>query len=398
MSSQSTSGVHSSLAGMPIIDVDTHLTERHDLWTSRAPAKFRDKVPQVREVNGRRAWFINGDIEMIGTNAHSTVLPNLDKAMGMSFGNLDVEDVHAASYDVKARTALMDSMGIYAQVLYPNLLGFGGQRASKAVPEDIRLASIQIYNDAMGEVQAQGNNRLFPMGMLPWWDVQACVKEVERCHKMGLRGVNTNSDPQGAGLPDLGTQHWDPLYEAVSALNMPVNFHIGASDESGSWFQTGTWPSGDEDRKLALGSVLLFLGNARVIGNILYSGILERFPKMKFVSVESGIGWMPFVLEALDYQVTQMRPAAFKHLKMKPSEYFRRQIYGCFWFERNDAPYMIERVGVDNVMFETDFPHPTCLYPDPMKYVGDTFALLDPKVREKLMFRNAAKLYNIPLN
>jgi predicted TIM-barrel fold metal-dependent hydrolase len=398
MNSQSTSGVHESLAGMPIIDVDTHLTERHDLWTSRASGKFRDKVPQVREVNGRRAWFINGDIEMIGTNAHSTLLPNLDKAMGWSFSNLDVEDVHAASYDAKARMALMDTMGIHAQILYPNLLGFGGQRASKAVPEDIRLASIQIYNDAMGEVQAQGNNRLFPMGMLPWWDVKGCVKEVERCHKMGLRGVNTNSDPQGAGLPDLGTEHWNPLYEAVSDLNMPVNFHIGASDESGTWFQIGTWPSGDEDRKLALGSVLMFLGNARVIGNILYSGILERFPKLKFVSVESGIGWMPFALEALDYQVTQMRPESFKHLKMKPSEYFRRQIYGCFWFERKDAPYMIERVGVDNVMFETDFPHPTCLYPDPMKYVGDTFASLDPKVREKVMFRNAAKLYNIPLN
>jgi predicted TIM-barrel fold metal-dependent hydrolase len=114
--------------------------------------------------------------------------------------------------------------------------------------------------------------------------------------------------------------------------------------------------------------------------------------------VESGIGWMPFALEALDYQVTQMRASSFKHLKMKPSDYFRRQIYGCFWFERQDAPYMIQRVGEDNVMFETDFPHPTCLYPDPMKYVGDAFAGLDQRVREKVMFRNAAKLYHIPLN
>src|SRR5690606_3602890 len=130
----------------------------------------------------------------------------------------------------------------------------------------------------------------------------------------------------------------------------------------------------------------------------IYSGLLERFPKLKVVSVESGIGWMPFVLEAMDYQVTQMRPSAFQHLKMKPSDYFRRQIYGCFWFERDDVVHTIEKIGVDNVMFETDFPHPTSLYPDPMKFVGDAFAPLAPDVRRKVVGGNAARVYNLPLN
>jgi predicted TIM-barrel fold metal-dependent hydrolase len=84
-------------------------------------------------------------------------------------------------------------------------------------------------------------------------------------------------------------------------------------------------------------------------------------------------------------------------MTMKPSEYFRRQIYACFWFERNDMVHMIDKVGEDNVMFETDFPHPTCLYPDPAKYIGDAFSKLPEKTRAKVLGGNAAKLYNIPL-
>jgi predicted TIM-barrel fold metal-dependent hydrolase len=180
-------------------------------------------------------------------------------------------------------------------------------------------------------------------------------------------------------------------------MDMPLNFHIGASDESGTWYGSAPWPSMEPDQKLAIGTIMLCFHNVKLLSNIIYSGMLERFPKLKLVSVESGIGWIPFVLESMDYQLTQMHASAFKHLTMKPSEYFRRQVYGCFWFERLDAPYMIERIGEDNVMFETDFPHPTSLYPDPLKYVGDAFESVVPRVRSKVLGGNAARVYNLPL-
>ena len=95
---------------------------------------------------------------------------------------------------------------------------------------------------------------------------------------------------------------------------MPVNFHIGASDTSMSWFGTSPWPGLDEDRKIAIGSAMMYLSNARIIANLMFSGVLERFPTVKFVSVESGIGWMPFFLESLDYQLYETAPSAVAEL------------------------------------------------------------------------------------
>jgi predicted TIM-barrel fold metal-dependent hydrolase len=390
------SNVAAVFADVKVIDADTHLTEPHDLWTSRAPAKWRDLVPQIHEVDGRKTWFINGDTKIGPAVPSSVILRDSNKAKGADFMNFDFNDVHASSHSVPQRLEMMDRFGIYAQIVYPNILGFGGQRAS-STPESVRLIAVQLYNDAMAELQEQSRDRLFPMALLPWWNINASIEEAGRCKAMGLRGVNTNADPHNHGLPDLGQEYWHPLWEACSDMELPVNFHIGASDESLSWFGTSPWPSHNDDRKLALGSAMMYLSNAKVLANILYSGILERFPRLNFVSVESGVGWIPFFLEALDYQLGEIKPESYSLLTMKPSEYFRRQIYACFWFEHTDIVHTIQRVGENNMMFETDFPHPTCLYPDPLGYVADAFASTPRPVLAKLMGGNAARLYHIPI-
>jgi predicted TIM-barrel fold metal-dependent hydrolase len=142
---------------------------------------------------------------------------------------------------------------------------------------------------------------------------------------------------------------------------------------------------------------MLYVGNARVIGNLLYSGILERFPRLQVVSVESGVGWIPFMLEALDYQLQETAPHLLgTRLSMKPSEYFRRQMYACFWFESTGLVPAIESLGVDNCMFETDFPHPTCLYPDALSRVATVLADVDDDFRRKVLSDNASRVYSIP--
>jgi predicted TIM-barrel fold metal-dependent hydrolase len=381
--------------GMPIVDVDTHYTEPYDLWVSRAPSNIRSRVPQVHVHEGVDFWFIN-EKPMGRAGAASVIGHQGKKLYGTEFFSLTIRDVDPACNEVGPRLAAMDEMGVDAQIVYGNLLGFGGQRAFGVDPE-LRLVSTQIYNDAMADLQSASGGRMYPMALLPWWDMDQCLIELERCHKLGLRGVNTNSDPQGHGLPDLATDHWDPLWEMCAGLDMPVNFHIGASDDSMTWFGTSPWPSFSNDRKLALGSAMMYLSNAKVIGNIIYSGILEKFPNLKFVSVESGVGWIPFVLQALDYQLTETAPAAMDFLTMKPSDYFRRQIYSCFWFERDDLVPMIEKVGADNVMFETDFPHPTCLYPEPLVTAAQALEGASEALKRKVMGGNAVKLYNLPL-
>jgi predicted TIM-barrel fold metal-dependent hydrolase len=385
-----------ALAGIKVIDVDTHLTEPHDLWTSRAPAKWKERVPQVKMVDGKRQWVIDGDRPMAVANPSSVVRPDGVKARGLEFLKWEIEEVHPGSYDIKSRLKFMDGEGIWAQIIYPNLLGFGGLRAATLDPE-LRVLCTQIFNDAMAEIQQESGNRIFPMALMPWWDIEVAVKEAIRCHEMGLKGINTNSSPQDHKVPDLGQPHWNPLWEVCSDLDMPINFHIGSSTEGIDWFGKAPWPSQSTDRKIALGSTMLFMHNAQVFANIVFSGLLERFPKLKFVSVESGVGWMPFLLETLNYELEEAAPRTKNILSMKPSEYFKRQIYSCFWFEDEGLHNAIRAVGVDNLMFETDFPHPTCLYPNALDHVAHTLEGLDFGDKRKLLSANASRVYSIPV-
>jgi predicted TIM-barrel fold metal-dependent hydrolase len=297
-----------STTGIKVIDVDTHLSEPEDLWTSRAPAKFKDRVPQIGEVNGVASWIIDGNLPIgLGASASSVFHKDGRVSNGIEFASWRNADVIPASYDAKERVALMDKARIHAQIVYPNVMGFGGQNTAGVDPE-LRLISTQIYNDAMIELQEESGERLFPMAALPWWDVKAAAAEARRAHASGLRGININSDPhrhkdaQGNPLPDLGCEYWNPLWEVCEELDLPINFHIGASEQSMDWIGTAGWPSLSVNHRSGLAGSMMFIDNGRVIGNIIYSGMLDRFPRLKFVSVESGIGWIPFILESIDYQ------------------------------------------------------------------------------------------------
>jgi predicted TIM-barrel fold metal-dependent hydrolase len=306
------------------------------------------------------------------------------------------DQIHPGAYDPKARIEVMDDSGIWAQVCFPNSIGLGGQGISDVVKDPaLRLLCIQIYNDAMGEVQAESGLRLLPMPVLPAWDVDACVVEATRVAGLGLRGVNMTSDPQDLGAPDLANRAWDPLWEVCAEYHLPVHFHIGASLTTMTYFGTYPWESQNEDTKLAIGGTLLFIGNARVLANIILSGMLERHPTLQMVSVESGVGWIPFILEALDYEMSENAPKELDKLSMLPSEYFKRQLFATFWFEKNNVPALIASVGEDNVLFETDFPHPTCLYPKPLDTVAEKMSALTPEVQRKVLGENAAKLYRL---
>jgi predicted TIM-barrel fold metal-dependent hydrolase len=162
-----------------------------------------------------------------------------------------------------------------------------------------------------------------------------------------------------------------------------------------SYFGSYPWESHDDDTKLAIGGTLLFIGNARVVVNIICSGMLDRFPELKIVSVESGTGWIPFILEALDYEMDENAPDAKAKLSLLPSEYFKRQIYATTWFEHKNLAPLIDSVGEDNIMFETDFPHPTCLYPNPLATAEQNMRELSPSVRRKILGENGTKLYRL---
>jgi len=385
------------LAGVKVIDTDSHWSEPYDLWTSRAPSQYVDRVPQMGERHGRRRWWFDGDIPIGLPIASSVVDPEGTKITGTAFFDLDNDMVHRSSFDAEARVEMLDHLGIHAQVMYPNVAGFGNQNFLKSPDDRLRLLSVEIYNDALAEFQAATGDRVFGMALLPWWDLEAAVAEIRRVAGLGLRGIVTCSNPEEAGRPDMACREWDPVWEACSELSMPVNFHIGSSKGNLDFFGKAPWPSFGEERKLAVGSANLFMGNARVIGNLIYSGVPERFPDLRFVSVESGIGWVPFFLECLDHQRHETAPNELAELSMAPSDYFRRQFLGTFWFESALVRAAVDYLGDRCLMFETDFPHPTCLYPRDDDRLGRTLARLEAGEIRRIMQDNAAELYRIPV-
>jgi predicted TIM-barrel fold metal-dependent hydrolase len=388
------------LEGLYLIDADSHYSEPHDLWTSRAPASLRDIVPQVRpNAEGQPRWWL-GDHDLFSAGGGSFVdkagakVPLFDKdiSQGMSWA-----EIHQASYDAKARLALMDEIGIWAQIVYPNTMGFAMYAIIREVETKVGAAIVSIYNDAIAQWQEEGNNRLLPMAVLPFWDIPASIKEAQRAASMGLRGITMAGNPHLGGLPDLGQPEWEPLYEVLQDLDLSINIHVGSTASVGADHYQTAWPSLEKRAVKPVNSVQMELNNSKFISNLCVSDIILKYPDLKWVSVESGIGWIPYVLERVDYEYREAFPDYPPVTRPNALEMFRRGIYGTFWFEHAGPNLLLDYLGADNIMWETDFPHPTCLYPSPVERSAKALAGVDPANVRKIVQDNAAKLYKIEL-
>jgi predicted TIM-barrel fold metal-dependent hydrolase len=375
-----------------VIDCDTHVTEPADVWTSRLPAKHRARAPRiVRGEDGRDVWHVGDHVPLV-TPGH-TAVAGWKEPFPAAPRNMD--EIPPAAYDAKARLEYMDGLGIWAMALYPNVGGFGNQGFLNLKDPELMLACVRAYNDFLIDWIEPAPERFIPIMATPFWDVEASVREIERGAKLGHRGVLFTGEPQRSGFPLLGDHHWDPLWAAAQDASLPISFHIGSGDFEEHF-------SADRIRTHGIGptvvrsTVTILMENGHQLVDLLLSGVLPRFPKLKFVSVESGIGWIPFLLEAADYcfgysAVRKERP----EFELLPSEYFQRQVYGCYFFEELAPQRLLDRIGVDNVLFETDYPHPVCLYGNVREKIDAGLEGQPAEVRRKLLFENAAALYRV---
>ena len=380
------------MSGYTIIDVDTHVTETPDLWTSRAPERMRDLVPRIEKSdNGRMFWIVGGKSMLANPGLTATAGVGSFKKPPRTF-----EEMHPGAYDAKARLRYMDSMGIWAMVMYPNVGGFGAQQFLKLGDPELMLTCVQIYNDWQTDWASADARRLLPITSIPFWDVDAAVKEIRRCAGMGHKGILFTGEPQYWGQPLLGDSHWNPLWEVACELDLPISFHIGSGNMEEGLLQNKISSYGRMAAFTDL-AVEIFLRNGIQLSDLLMSGVLARYPKIKFVSVESGIGWIPFLLEAMDYQF-QGNDVAEEHPEFDrlPSEYFARNVYACYWFEQIAPRRLIDKIGVNNVLFETDFPHPTSLFGDEVhSRIKNGLSDCEEPVRRKILWENGQKLYKV---
>ena len=377
-----------------VIDADSHVSEPADLWTSRVPKKFGDAVPHTRRdrASGKEVWFVGGQpglaVGMTAIAGYDGTLPDCPDTMA---------DCPPGAYDAKARLAYLDSEGIHGQVLYPNVGGFGSGAFLKLGEPELMLACVQAYNDFIVEWASADPSRLIPIMATPFWDVAASVREIERCAALGVRGVLLGSQPQDFGEPPLTSPHWHPIFAAAQDARLPISFHIG----SGDWKFEGVQDIGVRAQFARMGANA-FLDNQRCISDIVFGGICHRFPKLDFVSVESGVGWLLFALEAFDWQWTN--GGVFREhpeYELTPSEYFRRQIYGCFWFEEHGLAKALE-LYPDNLLFETDYPHPTSMSVGPAstavhprQYAARVLSGVPEATAGKVLHSNSARLYGL---
>lgn len=379
---------------LPIIDTDTHLSEPPDLWTSRLASKWGDDVPRTAfdERRGEDVWVVGGrrisgvaGYAMAGWHEYPPKHPPT------------MEQAHPAAFENAARVKRMDEEGIVAEVIYPNLISFSADAFLKLEPQ-LTLDCVRAYNDFLVDFASIAPDRFILLTTLPFWDIDESVAELERCHDRGHRGINLLAKPYKFGWPPLSDKHWEPLLKSAEERGMSVNFHTGfQSQTEEDWRKLVKQGATDYAKEVSLSMI----GLSENMAELLFSGICEQYPNLNFVNVESGFGWIPYFLESADWFWRNSGSHKTFPSRELPSFYYRRQIFTTYWFERETVRRMAD-LYPDNLMFETDFPHPTSLSlgpasdaRTPRQVVNDTLDELPESLCRKIFYETAAKLYRV---
>ena len=370
--------------GYRVISSDDHLFEPLDLWTSHLGARFGDRVPRVvRLETGADWWFcdgIKGQPLSTGTTAGERFEADRESSL---IGR--VENVRPGAYDPDERIKDMDLDGVDASIMYPN----AGFLLYNVPDTELLNAVFSTYNDWAAEYCRVNPKRLIGVGMLNMDDVDWGVKELERCHKLGLSGALIPVKP----LPGRGYDRpeYEPLWATAEDLGIPLSLH------------TGTIRSGTDalfaDPEFFPPEVITTNDYAvRVsLTQMIFSGVFERYPKLQAGSVEFELGWVPFLLSRMDYAYTQ--PAQRKNWHrfkddMLPSDYFRRNVFVGF---QEDALGIQLRhaIGVDNLQWGSDYPHEESTFPQSQAILDEILADCTEEEKAKIVGGNAARVYNI---
>lgn len=333
-----------------IISADSHVMEPHDLWSSQIPARFTQPVP--------------------------TFPP---PKVGEGFQH------HPGGQDPYQRVKEMAQDGVSAEVLYPTLgLSLFGLDDAALQEECFR-----VYNDWLIEYCKPNLDRLVGIPCIPIYDAQKAVKELERCHAAGLQGALIWQAPH----PDLPftSDHYKPFWEAAQALDAPISLHILTGH---NYSKGGLGRKGEEAYR---GSVNLKAAEAiNALFDVIFYGVLDRYPRLKFVVVENEIGWIPFILQQWDYYYRRFIGTNPISIKEAPSFYFYRQVFATFF---NDAVggHNLAWWGHDNCMWSNDFPHPNSTWPNSLKVIDRDLGHLPADARAKLVRENVIKLYGMKL-
>lgn len=386
-----------------LISSDSHLEVPPELWVHRVPQKYRDAAPRrVRLDSGSDALVVDGSnpiqnsSDMYASRRPRPYDPNV-----ISY------DETAGTGPAEQRLAEQDVENVEAEVLFPAQVA--GPAAWRRIKDDAAyLAVVRAYNEwLIDEYCAVAPDRLIGLGILPWTSGDDMIAEMQRCSKMGFKGVSLGVSPGGHGYP---TAKDERFWEAALDLGMPVAIHVQLQ-RSGDRSSEPTFRFPKEPERLAAAlrpgarrtvvdrMARFGLDSALTVSQMVISGLFDRHPELRVFVAESRVGWLPFWFENADLQYERNifwceRDLGLKPLQRPPSEYIKRHIYWSIQCERVGLE-LRHHIGVEHVMFATDFPHVECEFPRTMAIVDYLYADVPEHEKYKILRGNAIRYFNL---
>ena len=366
-----------------VVSVDDHVIEHRTVWQDRLPARFREAGPRnVKDDQGRDVWMFEGRPHYNG--GLGAVAGKDKKDYGLDPTSYD--EMLPGCYDPAARVKDMDADGIWAQLPFPTFPGFAGSTLFAADDKELATACVAAYNDFMiDEWCAYSPERQIPLVLVPFWDVQAATREVERVAAKGAKAISFTEAPHALGLPSFHSDHWDPFLAAAQDADLPLCLHFGS----------GGVPAVAPDSPFIVSIALFGLNSQQTTVDLLLSPVFRKFPRLKVALSEGGIGWMPYILERTDYSWDRHRWYQDVDRETRPSDIFRDHIFGCFIAD--DAGLRnLDLIGEDNVMFEGDYPHSDSNWPNSRKMLAESLIDVPDDTARKIAELNARRVFNFP--
>lgn len=368
-----------------VISVDDHVVEPPHLFEGRVPARFADAAPRIVETpQGHQVWrFEDRTFTQVGMNAVAGRRPETVKLEPFRF-----EHMRPGCYDIHARVRDMDLGGIWASVNFPSqITGFCGRVFFGARDQELGLACVRAWNDWLYEEwHLAYPQRVIPMGITHLSDPQLAAAEIRRNAARGFTAVTFPERPHRIGLPSLWDRdHWDPIIQACVETDTVVTLHVGSAGLAEN-------PPGSPG--LQLGATLFGQASLTACAEWLWSEYPVRFPTLKIAMSEGGIGWVAMLLDRLDNIIDRSRYGL--GWDERPADVLRRN----FWFCTLDDPSTIDtryRIGIENIMVETDYPHGDGTWPDTQQVLAEAWGHLPPAEIRRICCENAAALFRHPL-
>jgi len=384
-----TSTLQEGTMALRVMSADSHMDLLYlppDTFTSRMAATWGGTVPRVVERDGRK-WWVSGDAVLGPYGVYGPGVTGGKRGRILAEAGFATGKQTRPSNPVERREDQQRD-GVEAEVIYGIIGVSRGLFTHAGISDHALLTAVyHAYNQYIAEFNRTEPGRYYGLGCLPNHDAKLAADELRHCATLGLHGAVFV--PWGSAMP-VWHEMWEPVWSAAEETGLVVSFHV---------FEGGGATVGYEVKGVRHPAVIgawttvAPMQMDEVCVSVILSGVCERHPRLRLVLGESGIGWLPYILERLD-DTYEERLAADLELPLPPSAYFKRQMYATFQKDFHGVRAMAE-IAPDNVMWGSDYPHRDGTWPFSRKAIEEQFRGIDPTIQRKMLWENVRRVYRI---